>query len=62
MKALKPNEDYYFRPNGNLVFTEQYLLSRGVCCGNGCYHCPFEYCNVSERLNAQLLQQKKEQE
>lgn len=60
MKALKANEDYYLLPNGNLVFTEQYLLKRGVCCGNGCYHCPYEYSNVPEPLKTQLFKQKRE--
>jgi Family of unknown function (DUF5522) len=34
-------EDYYHDPNGNLVFTAEYHLRRGTCCGNGCRHCPF---------------------
>ncbi|MBK8499543.1 MAG: hypothetical protein IPL52_12205 [Flavobacteriales bacterium] len=33
--------DYYFSPEGYLVFTEQYHLRRGYCCGNRCKHCPF---------------------
>jgi hypothetical protein len=39
--ALQQPEDYYFDPNGLLVFTEKYLLERGFCCGNGCRHCPY---------------------
>ncbi len=37
----KAHSDYYF-DNGYLVFTEYYLTKRGICCGNGCRHCPFE--------------------
>ncbi len=33
--------DYYFTPEGFLVFTEQYHLKRGYCCGSGCRHCPY---------------------
>lgn len=33
--------DYYFDPNGNLVYTAKYLRGRGYCCGNGCRHCPY---------------------
>lgn len=33
--------DYYFSQEGFLVFTEQYHLKRGYCCGNRCKHCPF---------------------
>lgn len=40
--ALPPLEegDYYLE-NGLLVFTAQYHLKRGYCCGNGCRHCPY---------------------
>ncbi len=27
--------------NGKVVFTEQYHMKRGYCCGNGCRHCPY---------------------
>ncbi|HMU15648.1 MAG TPA: DUF5522 domain-containing protein [Flavobacteriales bacterium] len=35
------NGDFYFTPEGYVVFTEQYLLRRGYCCGNQCRHCPY---------------------
>ena len=34
------NEDYYWE-NGLMVFTRQYHLKRGYCCGSGCRHCPY---------------------
>jgi hypothetical protein len=33
--------DRYVDENGNVVFTERYLSSRGSCCGYGCRHCPY---------------------
>ncbi|MFT3886463.1 MAG: DUF5522 domain-containing protein [Flavobacteriales bacterium] len=33
--------DFYFTPEGYVVFTEQYLLRRGYCCENRCRHCPY---------------------
>lgn len=33
--------DYYWTAEGYLVFTAQYHLKRGTCCGSGCRHCPF---------------------
>jgi hypothetical protein len=37
-----PNEpDAYFE-NGFVVYTAAYHLKRGVCCGSGCRHCPYE--------------------
>jgi len=33
---------YYFNEKGLLVFTEDYHLSRGHCCGNKCLHCCYD--------------------
>ena len=33
--------DYYLNEEGLMVFTAQYHLRRGYCCGNGCKHCPY---------------------
>ncbi len=41
-------EDYYTE-NGLVVFTERYHLKRGLCCGTGCRHCPYDHVAV-ERL------------
>lgn len=57
--TLKENEDYYLLPDGKLVFSAAYLLKRKVCCGNGCFHCPYEYMNVKEPYKSNLLQQRK---
>lgn len=40
--GLEPG-DYYFSPEGYLVFTEQYHRKRGYCCQSGCRHCPYGY-------------------
>jgi hypothetical protein len=39
-QPLQPG-DFYYTPEGYLVFTEQYHRRRGFCCGNGCRHCPW---------------------
>lgn len=49
-------EDYYVE-NGYRVFTEQYHIKRGYCCGNGCRHCPYE--PKHERYTQTLSQDKK---
>ncbi len=46
--GLEP-EDYYWSPEGYLVFTEKYHLKRGHCCGNSCKHCPFGHEAVNRR-------------
>ena len=39
--SLEPG-DYYFE-GPNLVFTVQYHLKRGSCCGSSCRHCPYGF-------------------
>jgi hypothetical protein len=39
-KEKIPAPDYYIE-NGKLVFTADFLLRRGFCCGSGCRHCPY---------------------
>jgi Family of unknown function (DUF5522) len=36
-------EDFYFDPDGLMVFTRKYHLKRGYCCESGCRHCPWDY-------------------
>jgi hypothetical protein len=38
---LSPDE-YYYSPEGFLVFTETYHLNRGYCCKSQCRHCPYQ--------------------
>ncbi|TNE55095.1 MAG: hypothetical protein EP338_05115 [Bacteroidetes bacterium] len=39
---LEP-EDFYYSPEGYLIFTEAYHLKRGYCCQSGCKHCPYGF-------------------
>jgi hypothetical protein len=52
------DKDYYLLPDGRLVFTEQYHLKRGYCCGSGCRHCPYNYEQVPEPGRSKLRVQK----
>ena len=36
---LEPGDFYY--EGDTMVFTAQYHLRRGSCCGSGCRHCPY---------------------
>ncbi|HEY1022797.1 MAG TPA: DUF5522 domain-containing protein [Flavisolibacter sp.] len=51
-------EDYYVNEDGRVVFTAQYLLERGYCCGNGCRHCPYDYKAVAEPKRSVLLEKR----
>ncbi|TDH24035.1 hypothetical protein EXU57_16260 [Segetibacter sp. 3557_3] len=53
--SLLKQTDYYFNPDGRMVFTRSYHLDRGYCCGNGCKHCPFDYINVNEPRRTLLI-------
>jgi hypothetical protein len=56
---LIEGKDFYFNDAGFMVFLEAYHLSKGVCCGNGCKHCPYNYIQVPEPRRSDLLAQKK---
>ena len=47
-------EDYYINKDGLMVFTEAFHLKKGVCCGNKCKHCPYNYKNVKKDSNKGL--------
>jgi len=62
-KPLKDEEDdYYFQSDGLVVFTAEYLLERGYCCGNGCLNCPYDYKNVPEPKRTELLSKRNERD
>jgi len=44
-------DEYYYTPEGYVVFTEKYLLKRGYCCQNGCRHCPYGYNKSKDRFD-----------
>jgi hypothetical protein len=46
MNNLIEGKDFYYNEDGYVVFTEQYHLDKGSCCGNGCRHCPYDHENV----------------
>ncbi|MES2430162.1 MAG: tRNA (guanosine(46)-N7)-methyltransferase TrmB [Bacteroidota bacterium] len=48
-------EERYSAEDNLIVFTAEYLLDRGYCCGNGCRNCPYEYKNVPEPKRSKLL-------
>lgn len=47
-------EDEFYLENGLMVFTERYHLRRGVCCGSGCRHCPYQHEQVPPERKATL--------
>lgn len=51
MEDKKPQEDLngplpkspdFYIENGNYVFTKEFHLKRGSCCGNFCRYCAFQ--------------------
>lgn len=62
MNGLIEGKHFYINDEGLLVFTKEYHLEKGFCCGNGCLHCPYEYVNVPEPRRSELLKQKDKKE
>jgi hypothetical protein len=62
MNGLIEGKHFYINNEGLLVFTKEYHLEKGFCCGNGCLHCPYEYVNVPEPRRSELLKQKDKKE
>jgi len=54
-QELIEGEDFYYNEDGYMVFTAEFHLKRGECCGKGCKHCPFDYINVDEPGRTNLL-------
>jgi hypothetical protein len=54
---LVENEDYYINEEGLMVFTSNYHVKKGRCCGNGCRHCPYDFENVAIEKKALLQTQ-----
>lgn len=59
MEKLKEIEDFYYNEEGFIVLTKQYHLNKGVCCGNGCKHCPYDYINVPGPRRMELQSKQK---
>lgn len=58
MKKLFDDDEAYTGSPGLVIFTAEYLLQRGYCCGNGCRNCPYDYKMVPEPLRTRLLQER----
>jgi hypothetical protein len=56
-KTLFDDDEFYVNDSGLFVFTADYLLKRGYCCGNGCLHCPYDYKNVIDLNKKKQLQE-----
>jgi hypothetical protein len=39
-KKLLPSD--YYMEGDRLIFTEEFHIRRGSCCGNYCRHCPYD--------------------
>jgi hypothetical protein len=60
-RKLLDDDEPYFNSDGLVVFTADYLLSRGYCCGNGCRNCPYDYKNVPEPKRTLLLKKREDE-
>ncbi|WP_295191944.1 DUF5522 domain-containing protein [Sediminibacterium sp.] len=57
-RELIEGKDFYYDEKGYMVFTAEYHLNKGHCCGYGCRHCPYDYDCVPEPKRSALLEEK----
>ena len=48
---LRENIDYNLDDLGRMVFTKEYHLKRGYCCGNNCINCPWKNCSIENEID-----------
>mgnify|MGYP003350349947 CR=1 FL=1 len=46
---------HYYMEGERVIFTDQFHIVRGQCCGNGCIHCPYE---PKHKKGNQIFQEK----
>lgn len=51
------DKDLYYFEGSKVVFTPEYHIDRGYCCGSQCRHCPYE--PKHQRDNIELEEQYK---
>lgn len=54
-KPKLKDDEFYYSPEGYLVFTEKYLSKKGFCCQNGCKHCPYGFVKSKGRVVKQRI-------
>jgi hypothetical protein len=56
VKLNKDDKELYYLENGKVVFTTEYHLKRGDCCGSGCRHCPYIPTGIKRNKNIKQKQ------
>lgn len=56
-RLKETDKDLYYFEGSKVVFTPEYHIERGYCCGSKCRHCPYE--PKYERDNIELEEQYK---
>lgn len=58
---LVEGEDFYWNDQKLMVLTKNYLLKRGTCCQNNCFHCPYKAKNETPQKICHETHAKKHQ-
>ena len=59
MKLNNDDKELYYLENGKVVFTPEYHLQRGDCCGNKCRHCPYFPKHIKGNKNTKDVKESK---
>jgi iron complex transport system substrate-binding protein len=52
--VLIKERDFRVGADGRLIFTREFLLARGTCCGSRCLNCPFDHRRFSYQAKTSL--------
>jgi len=44
---------HYYMEGERVIFSALFHINRGLCCGNGCRHCPFDPKHTKGKTNLQ---------
>jgi 2-iminoacetate synthase ThiH len=58
VKLNRDDKSLYYLENGKVVFTPEYHIKRGYCCGNGCRHCPYYPKSIKGNTKLEALWEK----
>jgi hypothetical protein len=54
-QSKSTDEKLYYLEQGKVVFTPEYHITRGYCCGNKCRHCPYEPKHIKDNQQLETL-------
>jgi hypothetical protein len=61
-RFAETDKNLYYFEGSRVVFTPEYHIERGYCCGNGCRHCPYEPKHIKGNIELKKIYKKENDE